>query len=40
VPFLVFELDKSIEDGAQVLALIEEVARQDQAPPTAPAGEP
>ena len=30
VPFLVFRLDTSIEEGAHVLALIDEVSRQDQ----------
>ena len=30
VPFLVFKLDTSIEEGSEVLALIDEVARQEQ----------
>jgi ribosome-binding factor A len=34
VPFLVFRLDTSIEEGAAVLARIDEVVREDQAHPT------
>jgi ribosome-binding factor A len=37
VPFLVFQLDTSIQDGAQVLALMDEVVRQEPAAPAAPA---
>lgn len=33
VPFLVFKLDTSIEEGAAVLAHLDEIARQSKAPP-------
>ena len=32
IPFLVFRLDTSIEEAAQVLALMEDVAKKDQEP--------
>jgi ribosome-binding factor A len=35
VPFLVFRLDTSIEEGAAVLAHIDEMVREDQARPPA-----